>query len=112
MKKVLGVLISLALISQPLYAASITVTASGLSAEETAALNWRLAQVNAQRASQNPPLAPFASVKAYYEDLLLNSILPSTVREYADQKEADQNLKTLWRNATQAKRDNAIAALQ
>lgn len=90
-------------------AATVVVTASNLTAQETAATNWKLQQINAQRALAKLPA--FASLKAYVEDYLTNTFLPQVVAEHAEADKRDKNIELLWKSATPAQRAAAITAL-
>lgn len=89
--------------------ATVVVTASGLTTQETAATTWKLAQINAQRALANQ--SAFASLKLFLEDYLAKTYLANIVDEHAEATKRDDNIEQLWKNATTAQRAAAKSAL-
>lgn len=74
MRKVVLAL-AILLLSQAAAAQTVSCTVSGLNAKQTALLSDFLAAVNAERAAQNPPQAPFATFNAYCSDLVFGAVL-------------------------------------
>ena len=97
-------------------AVDITITFSNATAEEVRAANWFLAETNAVRVAhtdeEGNPLEPFATIKELIIDRIKTEWLPSWIAEEAKAREQEQDVQTLWKNATDAQRAAAIAALQ
>jgi hypothetical protein len=75
MLKKLVLALVVALLASAASAQTVTCSVSGLSAKQTALLTDFLASVNAQRAAQTPPLAPFANFSAYCQNLVVGAVL-------------------------------------
>lgn len=82
MKKLFGLVIGFVLAASLSSAQTVTCSVSGLSAKQTALLAEFLVDVNAQRAAQQPPLAPFANFNAYCQNLVVNAVV-----DYVRQRE-------------------------
>lgn len=101
--------IAIVLLAGSAQAATIVITASGLTQKETDATAWKVQQINAQRAVANLP--PYANLKAYFEAWLTTEVLPAIVKEHAQKTQEQANIRELWENATPAQRAAAVTAL-
>jgi len=90
--------------------ADVSITFSNTTPVETRAAAWALAQANAARAAQNPPLAPFATVKLFLEANLQDRLL-SWIKAEAEANVTTANIKQRWDLATDAQRAAALAQL-
>lgn len=88
--------------------ATITITVSGQTTDETRTANWALDKANAARAKQSLP--PYANPKEMLEDHVLNTMFPSWQRAEAEET-ANTDVKELWKAATDAQRAAAVVAL-
>ena len=79
------------------------------SAIQEAALTFRRAEVNAQRASAIPPLPPFEDNPTYIDEVVRNTLLGPLVQEFVEARL--QVLANAYRTATNAQRQAADAAL-
>jgi hypothetical protein len=90
--------------------ADVSITFTNATTAETRAATWALAQANAARAVQNPPLPPFATVKLFLEANLQERLL-SWIKAEAEANVSQANIKARWDLATDAQRTAALAQL-
>lgn len=86
-----------------------TITASAV---EDRAIRAARRKTNEERARQTPPLPEIPNNKSFLEYVIDNSIIPSFVAAEAADTEEFTTLKSEWRDATDAQRAAALAALQ
>ena len=96
--------------TQAVNAADITLTFANATSEETRAATWKLSQVNQVRTGHG--LEAHASVADWLKDMIQNTIVPQWIQQEAEARRQEQDVQTLWKNATDAQRAAAIAALQ
>ena len=97
------------LCSTSAMAADVALSFSNTTPTETRAAVWKLAQVNEVRVAHD--LAAFATVKDYLEDIIVNQLLPQWIHQQAEAQETTDSVQDLWRDATEAQRAAAVAAL-
>jgi hypothetical protein len=76
--------------------------------QETA-LTYKRSIVNAQRASQSPPLPPFDDNPAYVDDVVRNTLLGPLVQEYVETRL--QQVANAYRTATNTQRQTVDSTL-
>lgn len=91
-------------------ATTITVTFTDVDPADARAAAWKLAQVNEVRVAHGQEA--FADIKAMIVDRIQNVWVPAWIQQEAEAKEQAQSVNQLWKDATDAQRAAAIAALQ
>lgn len=110
MKRLILALIVVAGFATTSQAVDITITFTNATVAETRAANWYLAKINAVRVAHD--LEEFANIRELLIDRIKTSLLPSWIQQQAEATEQEQQVKELWKDATDAQRAAAIAALQ
>ena len=110
MRNAILAIVATVMLAVPAFCTDVTVGFSNVDTDHQRAAAWKLAQVNAVRVAHE--LEPYANVQAMLVDHILNVLVPQWIAQEAEAKEQEQSVQDLWRNATDAQRAAAIAALQ
>ena len=102
--------IAVCLLAGAAAATTITVTFTDVDPAHQRAAAWKLSQVNEVRVAHGQEA--FENVQAMLVDRILNVLVPAWIQQEAEAKKQEQSVADLWRDATDAQRAAALAALQ